>query len=141
MPERAPEAALSVVVRKGPRTDPQQPRVAMRLVKMLGWILELRRATLTQHDRSPVPGKVTLMAPHYKQGVEKLYADIKAVARLVKPAPLTGFGDLDPTFSKDLNKGTHQCLAAPCDEEGIRIQAVKATRRRSCSQTGIGFSS
>ena len=51
LPERVPEAVLSFVVRMGPRADPQQPRVAMLCVKMLGWILELRRATLSQHNR------------------------------------------------------------------------------------------
>ena len=107
MPERVPEAALSFVVRRGPRTDPQQPRVDMMLVKRLGWILELRRATLSQHNRSPVPGSVTLLAPHYKHGMDKMYADIRAVARFVQPDPITGFGVLDSTFANDLNKGAY----------------------------------
>ena len=49
LPERVPEAALSVVVRKGPRTDPQQPRVAMAFVQRLGgsWSCAERRSRST----------------------------------------------------------------------------------------------
>ena len=39
---------------------------------------------------------MTLLAPHYKEGVDKMYSDMAAVIRFVRPAPI----DEDPESSK-----------------------------------------
>ncbi len=138
LPERVPESALKVLVRKGPRTDPRrQLRIDVSLVKMLGWVLELRRATLQQFNRSPVSGSITLLAPHYKEGMEKMYADIKRVARYVVPDQITAAGIGDQAVADDLNKGVFMCLALPWDEDETVEAAVKgyeAGRLQPCRE-------
>ena len=62
----------------------------------MAWILRIRREVFERFNRSPVPGSVTLLAPHYKDGVEKMYLDMAAVIRYVRPAPI----DEDPESSK-----------------------------------------
>jgi hypothetical protein len=87
LPERVQENALAFVVRRGPRTNVQQPRLDFSTVKKLAWILGIRRALFMQYDRSPVPGSIMLLAPHYKQGLEGMYSDLALVTRLVTPGP------------------------------------------------------
>ena len=83
-------------VRQGPRTTARQRRVDFMVIKQLAWIQGIRRAVLDQHNRSPVPGSVTLLAPHYTDGIEKMYSDMAAVIRYVRPDPI----EEDPESSK-----------------------------------------
>ena len=41
--------------------------------------LESKAAAI--HDRSPVPGSVTLLAPHYREGMELIYEGVRQVRR------------------------------------------------------------
>ena len=68
LPERAQDNALAFVVTRGCRKNAQQPRLDFSVVKRLGWILAISRAVVRQHNRSPEPGSITLLAPHYKYG-------------------------------------------------------------------------
>ena len=79
LPERVQESSLCFVVRKGPRASGQQARVDLTLVKALGWILNIRRQVLTEQNRSLGSGSITLLAPHYKEGMEKMYASLRRV--------------------------------------------------------------
>ena len=44
---------------------------------------------LERHDRSPVPGSVVLLAPHYRDGMELIYSDMRKVLRFVEPDPIS----------------------------------------------------
>ena len=89
LPERVTENELNYLVRRGPRTNLDEPRVSINLVKQLGWILHIRRKVLEQKHRAPpVPGKVVLLAPHYKDGMELIHKDMRKVLRYYLPEPL-----------------------------------------------------
>ena len=62
--------------------------------------MDIRRRVLARHDRSPVPGSVTLLAPWYKEGVELMYTDMRKVTRYVAsdPMPQEVLADLDPSL-------------------------------------------
>eukprot|EP00974_Lingulodinium_polyedra_P103331 10005113-Lingulodinium_polyedra.AAC.1 len=57
------------------------------LVKQLGWFWGIRRAVLAQHNVSPFPGQITLLALHYKEGMERMYSDLARAIRYAKPTP------------------------------------------------------
>ena len=89
LPERVTKNELNYLVRRGPRTNLDEPRVSINLVKQLGWILHIRRKVLEQkHRPPPVPGKVVLLAPHYKDGMELIHKDMRKVLRYYLPDPL-----------------------------------------------------
>ena len=73
-----------------------QPRVGINVVKQMAWVLKIRRAVFERYNRSPVPGSVTLLAPHYKEGVDKMHSDMAEVIRFVSPSPIPQ----DPESSK-----------------------------------------
>ena len=62
----------------GQATAPPSARARAGLT---GWILHIRLAVLAIHDRSPVPGSVTLLAPHYREGMELIYEGVRQVRR------------------------------------------------------------
>ena len=79
---------LAFLVRQRPRSSLEEPRLNINLVKQLGWILHIRRMVLERHDRSPVPGSVVLLAPHYREGMDLIYEDMRKALRFVVPDPM-----------------------------------------------------
>ena len=59
--------------------------LAIKFFHLDRWILNIRRAVLTGQNRSPVPGSITLLAPHYKEGMERMYASLRRVVGYVQP--------------------------------------------------------
>ena len=53
------------------------------------WVLDIRRRVLAQHDRSPVPGSVTLLGKHYREGMDLIHDDMRKVLRFVEPDPIS----------------------------------------------------
>ena len=83
LPEGVTHNELNYVVRQRPRSTPAEPRVDLKLVKQLMWICNIRRKVLEKNGRSPTPGACDLLGPHYKEALEMMYTDIRAVLRLV----------------------------------------------------------
>ena len=50
--------------------------------------MRIRRKVFARHDRSPIPGSVSLLAPHYREGMEMVYTDMRKVIRFVQPDPM-----------------------------------------------------
>ena len=50
--------------------------------------MHIRRMVLERYNRSPVPGSVVLLAPHYRDGMELIYKDMRKVLRFYLPDPL-----------------------------------------------------
>ena len=50
--------------------------------------MHIRRKVLERHQRSPLPGSVVLLAPHYREGMEEIHDDMRKVFRLVEPDPI-----------------------------------------------------
>jgi hypothetical protein len=88
LPERVQDNALAFVVRRGLCKNAEHPRLDFSVVKILGWILAIRRAVFRQHNRSPEPESITLLAPHYKEGVGRMYSDFARATRFIQLVPL-----------------------------------------------------
>eukprot|EP00974_Lingulodinium_polyedra_P110325 10672156-Lingulodinium_polyedra.AAC.1 len=64
----------------------------------------MRRAFLEEHNRSPpVPGWITLLAPLYEEGMERMYSDL-ARARYVKPEPVDEKAISSASLPQDLSE-------------------------------------
>ena len=87
LPEKVPDSKLAILVKRGHHSKVDKPRLTDTPLEqlVLDWILGIRRKTMARHGRRPVPGLVTLLAPHYRQGMEMLYQDMSKVIRLVQP--------------------------------------------------------
>ena len=71
-------------------------------------MLKIRRTVLTKHGRPPVAGSIELLAPHYKEGMEEIYKDMRKVMRLLEPEPIAVhlLGDSD-TAEECMYLGMH----------------------------------
>ena len=88
---------------------------------MFEWILGIRRAVCTLHNRSPVPGSITLLAPHYKQGMERMYSDLARATRFVKPEPT----DAEDIGSAEVAKQMNQGVSGPSRTRGLRRASLR----------------
>jgi hypothetical protein len=79
----------------------------LSVVKKLGWILGIRRAVFAQHNRPLVPGSITLLAPHYKEGMERMYSDLARVTRFVKPDSMDAEAIGSAEVAEQMNKGAY----------------------------------
>ena len=80
---------LNFLVRRRPRSSEKEPRVGPALVQQLHWMQANRRTVLEQNHRPPpVPGTVQLLAPHYRDGMEQIYRQMRKVIRFVEPPPI-----------------------------------------------------
>ena len=103
----------------------EQPRFDFSVVKRLGWILAIRRAVFRQHNRSPEPLSITLLAPHYKDGMERMYSDMARVTRFVKPDPMDAEALGKAELAKEMNKGAYKAIANPWDELDVIAVALQ----------------
>ena len=85
-------------------------------MKKLNWILTIRRAVFTECNRSLAPGSIALLAPNYKQGLEKMYASLARVTRFIEE---------DNGASTKKPQGAWMTIANPWDEEETIEAAVE----------------
>ena len=65
-----------------------------------------------------------MLAPHYKQGLERMCSDLARVTRLITPDPM-GPDDIGSAeFAEQVNKSAFMNVANPWDEEDIIAAAV-----------------
>ena len=57
------------------------------------------------------------MAPHYKEGVDRMYSDLARVTRFVKPGPVGAEDIGSAEVAKQMNEVAYRALANPWDEE------------------------
>ena len=75
------------------------------------WILHIRRKVLARHQRSPRPGSVVLLAPHYRDGMELIYNDMRKVLRFVVPDPILADALGCSAVAKEcMYVGMHACV-------------------------------
>ena len=67
--------------------------------------MDIRRRVLEKHGRSPVPGSVTLLGKHYREGMDLIHNDMRKVLRKVVPEPIAaeslGGGSLAEAAAED----------------------------------------
>ena len=77
---------LNFLVRRRPRRSERGTRVGTALIQQLHWMQAIRRTVFEQNHRPPpVPGRVQLLAPHYRDGMEQIHRQMRKVLRFVKP--------------------------------------------------------
>ena len=74
--------------------------------------MAILRAVFRQHNRSPEPGSITLLAPHHKDGMDKMHFDLQRATRFVTFAPL-GAEILGAELAVEMNKGAYRAIANP----------------------------
>ena len=87
--------------------------------------MAIRRAVFTRHNRSPEPGSITLLAPHNKEGMERMYSDLARAMRLVKPDPMAAEARGSDELAKEMNKGSYRATANPLDEDDFIAAAAQ----------------
>ena len=161
LPEGVTQNELNFVVRQRPRNSPAEPRVGLGLVKKLMWILQIRRKVLEKDGRPPTPETFDLLGGSlYKEAVDLMHADMRAVLRFVKPeagrplhntsAPLTamvigGFRPPSPPpYSPAhlrLQQRPHAATARPtCSCSAPQVVTAAANRQQQqCPREGRGI--
>ena len=65
-----------------------------------------------------------MLAPHYKDGMERMYSDLARVTRFVTPPPLD-VEVLGAELAVEMNKGAYRAIANPWDEEDVIAVALQ----------------
>ena len=73
----------------------------------------------------PEPGSITLLAPRYKEGMERMYSDLARVTRFVKPDPMGAEALGSDELAKEMNNGSYRAIANPSDEEDFIAAAAQ----------------
>ena len=107
LPETVSMSEMQILVRQRPRSAPEEPRMGTSLVRMLAWVLGIRRRVLERHGLSPAPGSVVILGKYYKEAYELLLTDMTKVIRKVKQTPVAQQNIGDAEFAEDKATHTH----------------------------------
>ena len=66
-----------------------------------------------------------MLAPHYKEGMDRMHSDLARVTRFAKPLPLEAEAVGDADLEVDLNKGSYRAIANPWDEDDFIAVAAQ----------------
>ena len=66
-----------------------------------------------------------VLAPHYKEGVDRMHSDLARATRFVKLVPLEADALGDVHLEEEMNRGSYRAIANPWDEDDFIAVAVK----------------
>ena len=66
-----------------------------------------------------------MLAPHYKQGMERMCSDLARVTRFVQPDSMDAEAIGSAEVAEQMNKGAYWAIANPWDEEDVIAAALK----------------